>query len=99
MMYIRKNTVNAMQIATTALVLLTGINSFSCDIAFLSSPLLFTSSNSTQCFTTLPFWFLRQQFVHLMLLSTSQHIPQTAYGLDNLGEEVAKQIAKYLWSF
>ena len=96
MMYIRKNTVNAIQIAMTALILLTDMNSFSCDIVFCSHPLLFTSSNSTQCFTTLPFWFLRQQFVHLILLSTPQHVPQTAYGLDNLGKVVAKQIAKYI---
>ena len=32
MLCIRKNTVNAMQIAKTVLILLIGINSFSCDI-------------------------------------------------------------------
>ena len=43
--------------------------------------------------------FLRQQFVHLMLLSTSQHVPKTAYDLNHLNEEVAQQIALYLSSF
>ena len=33
-MYYRKNTVNAMQTAMTALILLTSMSSFSCDVVF-----------------------------------------------------------------
>ena len=34
-----------------------------------------------------------------LLLSSSQHLPQTAYDLGNLGEVVAWRIARYMYSF
>ena len=79
MMYYQKDTCNAKQ---------TALSSFSCDVVFFFDPLLSSSSDSAQS-VLYQSDFLSQQFVHLLLLSSSQHIPQTAYALDNLGKAVA----------
>ena len=93
MMLNRKNTVTTMQIAMIVLILLIGISSFSCNkVLFFQSIAFFlpaiAHSASPIC--------LFAPTIHLLLLLTSEQVPQTAYDLDNLGEMVAhKQLVIY----
>ena len=63
--------------------LLTNMSSFACDIVFFPDMLLFSPSISTHYYT-MPHQFaiLRQQFVHLLLLPTSQNSRQLFLTID-----------------